>query len=104
MDTIIRPSDKPIVPVLKHLEITIQSSDPAVRPLIALIGTTPERYILTRFTPTDEQRLALSKNGDLFLCIQTHSQPLQPILLFVSEEELDPANVVEYLQLVPFSP
>ncbi|MGH7181919.1 MAG: hypothetical protein ACREJN_08085 [Nitrospiraceae bacterium] len=102
MDTVIGQSYKPIVPSLADLEVAIPSSDPEVRPLIALIGTTPEKYVLSRFTPTPEQREAIARGSDLFICIQTNGHPVQPILLFTSEDdEVDPANVVEFMQLVP---
>jgi hypothetical protein len=100
MESIIRPSDKPIVKVLESCEIVFTSRDPNVEPLHVLKSTTPEGRILVRFTPTDEQRLAILHGTDIYLSLLTFGQPLPPIMLFTSEE-LDEAQVVEIMQLVP---
>ncbi|MGH7184475.1 MAG: hypothetical protein ACREJN_21225 [Nitrospiraceae bacterium] len=98
METIIRPSTSAVVPSLEQYETLIGSRDPDISPLLALVGTTPERQVLVRFTPSIEQRRAILGGDDIFLSVLTFGQPFHPIMMFVSPE-LDEAVVVETLQL-----
>lgn len=100
MDTVIPPSLRPVVSILGDLEIEIGSSDPTVTPLLALVGRTPERRMMIRFTPTPEQRAAIASGFDIYLSLLTYGNPLPPLMLFTCEY-LDEASVVEVMELIP---
>lgn len=100
MDANIPPSHKPVVAVLESCEVLYTSPDPAIAPLRVLKSNTPEGRVLVRFTPTDEQRLAILHGMDIYLSLLTYNQALPPLMVFAAHE-LDEATVVEVMQLVP---
>ena len=43
----------------------------------------PDGKVITRWTPTDDERRRIAAGEDLFLCVLTFNYPLQPQLLSV---------------------
>ena len=92
------PSDRPVVDGLQSSEITFAKDQPEYTPIRALVGRSPMagnwiagagRAVLTRWAPSDSQRLAIVKGADIFLELLTFGQPLQPILMIVSDSPDD---------------
>lgn len=77
-----------ISPVLQKYvdrEVIIAKDQPQYMPLPALC--TASGKVLTRWSFTHEERRAIALGADLYLCILACHQPLQPILMEVSNEQ-----------------
>ena len=77
---IIEPSKSAIFPDLEGCEVTYAKDQPEYNPLRTLTdGTT----VISRWSPTPEQRAAIMAGEDLFLELVTFGGPLQPIRLSI---------------------
>lgn len=76
----ISPHDGPIFPELEGAEITFAKDQPEYRSLRTL---TDHATVLTRWTPTADQRQAIMDGADLYLELLTFGGPLQPIRITV---------------------
>lgn len=78
----------PVVEGLEDREIIIAKDQPEYTPLPALVGGAPMlQVVLTRWTFTPEERVAIQIGEDLFLTTLTFGHPLQPIKLTVGEPD-----------------
>lgn len=81
MFDIIYPADNPVVAGLEKHEIVW--GGPAYNPLRTITSNNAERKVLSRWSPTPEQRAAIAGGADLYLELMTFGNPLQPIRLAV---------------------
>lgn len=79
------PADRPVVDGLESHEVVFARDQPQYIPLRCLRAETPEGDVMSRWTLTPEQRKAVTDGADIFLTLQTFGNPLQPILVAVSD-------------------
>lgn len=92
--------DGPVIPGLEDYEIVYAKDQPEYRPLRVLRANTAEKHVFSRWTPTSEQRQAIAAGADIFLTVLTFGHPLQPVNLFIAnEEDLDPIASAKALHL-----
>lgn len=83
------PKDGPVFAGLEHKEVVYAKDQPEYIPLRTLVSAGPDRKVLSRWTLTDKQRLAVVKGADIFLELSTFGRPLQPIRLMISDGSND---------------
>lgn len=67
-------------------EAIIYAKDqPEYQPLPAI--RTPGGMVVSRWTLTDAERKRVAEGEDIFLCLYTFNQPLQPVRLSVGPED-----------------
>lgn len=81
----LQPHDGPVVEGLEQHEVTYAKEQPQYIPLRTLRSRNPECEVLSRWSPTPEQRQAIAEGADIYLELSTFRQPLQPIRLGVSK-------------------
>jgi hypothetical protein len=92
------PADRPVINALEAHEVVYAKDQPEYIPLRTLRGNTPEVPVLSRWTLTPEQRKAVADGADIFLQLLTFGNPLQPIVMAVSDKP-NPDYFRERLQL-----
>lgn len=85
MISYLKPKDGPVIDGLEQREIVYAKDQPEYVPLRTLVGDDKQRRVLSRWNPTPEQRKAIAEGADIYLQLLTFGQPLQPILMFVSD-------------------
>ena len=85
--------DGPVVEGMEAEEVVYAKNQPQYLPLRALVSNGPKGRVISRWTLTQEQKLAIAEGADIFLEISTGHEPLQPIRMMVSDGDLDPAWV-----------
>jgi hypothetical protein len=85
MTSFLDPKDGPVIPGLEGQEIVYAKDQPQYLPLRTLRTSNYERDVISRWTLTDEQRQAVAQGADIFLSLRTFGNPLQPILIAVSD-------------------
>ena len=83
----LQPKDGPVLPGLTTKEVVYAKHQPEYNPLRTLITRDEKRAVLSRWSPTDEQRKAIAEGKDIFLQLLTFGQPLQPIIMYVAGDE-----------------
>src|SRR2546428_3992139 len=83
------PSEGPVFPGLEQKEVTYAKDQPQYNPLRTLVSEGPERRVISRWTLTDTQRKAIADGADIFLGLLTFGQPLQPIIMMISDGKED---------------
>lgn len=83
----------PVIPGMEMMETVYGANQPEYTPLPALRNS--KGYVLTRWKFTEAEREAIAAGADLYLCILTARQPLQPIMTGVAQpdEELTQKNI-----------
>lgn len=81
----LKPKDGPVIDGLEAKEIVYAKHQPQYLPLRTLVGDDKDRRVLSRWSPTAEQRLAIANGADIYLQMLTFGQPLQPILMLISD-------------------
>ena len=76
----LHPHDGPVFDELAGADIIIAKNQEGVNPLRAI---TDHTTVLTRWTPTEEQRQAIASGDDIFLEVRTYGTLLQPVRLTV---------------------
>jgi hypothetical protein len=89
----LNPKDGPVFEGLEHKEVVYAKDQPQYRPLRTLVSSGEDRKVISRWTLTDEQRIAVANGADIFLTLATYGSPLQPILMAVSSGNIDPKVV-----------
>jgi hypothetical protein len=79
------PADGPVVEGLEAHEVVYAANQAQYNPLRTLRSNTEGCRVLSRWSPTPEQREALAEGADIFLELLTFGFPLQPILMSVGE-------------------
>jgi hypothetical protein len=92
------PAERPVIDALEAHEVVYAKDQPEYIPLRTLCGNTPESPVLSRWTLTPEQRKAVAEGADIFLQLLTFGNPLQPIVMAVSDNP-NPDYFRETLQL-----
>lgn len=85
MFTYLKPKDGPVIDGLEGKEVVYAEDQPEYIPLRTLVGNDKQRRVLSRWSPTAEQRLAIADGADIYLQLLTFGEPLQPILMLVSD-------------------
>lgn len=81
----LNPAAGPVVDGLEAHEVVYAKNQPEYNALRTLRSNTAEGRVLSRWSPTAEQRQALAEGADIFLELLTFGNPLQPILMSVGE-------------------
>ncbi len=77
--------DGAVIDGLEKKEIVYAANQPQYNPLRTLVGDGSDRRVLSRWSPTPEQRKSIAEGADVYLQLLTFGQPLQPIIMFVSD-------------------
>lgn len=85
MFSYLKPKDGPVIDGLEHKEVVYAKDQPQYVPLRTLVGDDRDRRVLSRWEPTAEQRKAIAEGADIYLQLLTFGNPLQPILMLVSD-------------------
>jgi hypothetical protein len=96
----IGPKDGPVVPGEELREVIYARDQREYLPLRTLRGSVTEVPVLSRWSPTPEQRQAIVEGKDIFLNLFTFGRPLQPIQMFVASDE----DSTEIMQIVGIKP
>jgi hypothetical protein len=86
----LKPKDGPVVEGLEQREIVYAKNQPEYIPLRTLVSAGADRKVISRWSLTPEQRKAVADGADIYLTLLTFQNPLQPILMTVSDGKLDP--------------
>lgn len=86
----LQPKDGPVVDGLEDEEIVYAKDQPEYIPLRTLKSSARSGAVISRWSPTEEQRKAIADGADIFLEMWTFHQPLQPIRMSISDGKLDP--------------
>lgn len=81
----LNPADKPVVDGLEAHEVIYAKDQPQYVPLRSLRSNYAEGAVLSRWALTAAQRKAVAEGADIFLELLTFGEPLQPILMAVSD-------------------
>src|ERR1700721_2317428 len=85
----ISPANAPVVKGLEAHEVVYAKNQPEYNPLRTLLSNTKEGRVMSRWSPTPEQRPAIAEGENIFLELLTFGNPLQPILMSVGDPDLD---------------
>jgi hypothetical protein len=85
MFSYLKSKDGPVIDGLEAKEIVFAENQSEYTPLRTLVGNDRDRRVLSRWEPTPEQRKAIAEGADIYLQLLTFGQPLQPILMLVSD-------------------
>jgi hypothetical protein len=80
------PANKPVIPGLESFEVVYAKDQPEYIPLRTLRSRTDEGKVMSRWSPTAEQRKAVMQGADIYLTLLTFQGPLQPITLAVATD------------------
>lgn len=83
------PKNGPVFDGLEQKEIVYAKSQPEYVPLRTLVSSGPNCRVISRWTLTDEQRKAVAEGADIYLQLYTFGEPLQPIMMAVSDGKVD---------------
>ena len=83
----LQPKDGPIAPGQEHREVIYAKDQPEYIPLRTLRGDAIGCPVVSRWSPTAEQRKALAEGKDIFLELLTFRQPLQPIIMYLGDDD-----------------
>jgi len=85
MISYLKPKDGPVIDGLEGKEVVYAKDQPQYVPLRTLVGNDRDRRVLSRWSPTAEQRKMITDGADVYLQLLTFGDPLQPILMFVTD-------------------
>lgn len=85
MFTYLSPFDGPVVPGLEEHEIVYAKHQPRYIPLRALPGAAGDSAI-SRWTFTDEERLAIARGADILLEVTHFRKPLAPVRMILTDQ------------------
>lgn len=91
MISVLNPRNGPVIEGQEHREVFYAKDQPEYIPLRVLTSQGSERVVLSRWTPTLEQRKRIAEGDDIFLEVITFMRPLQPVILFVGSDADGPA-------------
>lgn len=96
----VNPRDGPVLIGEDQWEVAYARDDKEYRPIKALRGSSVEVPVLSRWSPTKEQRLAIADGKDIFLRLLTFGAPLQRIQMFVASDD-DTKEIKEVMAIGP---
>lgn len=82
----LEPCAGPIIPGQEHREVVYAKNQPEYNPLRTLVEPGADGAVLSRWSPTLEQRQRIAAGEDIYLRLLTFRQRLQPIQLFIARE------------------
>lgn len=82
----LEPASVPVVPGAEAQEVVYAKDQPEYNPLRTLVSHDTRRAVLSRWSPTAEQRKAIAEGKDIYLQLLTFHRPLQPILMFIADD------------------
>jgi hypothetical protein len=85
----------PVIKGLEAFEIVFGANQPEYNPLPALVGSLPTVAVISRWVPTDEERLAIALGADIYTVQNTFGSLFQPLNVCVSTVDQDAAAVIE---------
>lgn len=85
----LKPRDGAVVDGLENQETVYAKNQPQYIPLRTLTANGEMGSVISRWTLTPDQRLAIANGADIFLEMSTFHQPLQPIRIAVSDASGD---------------
>ncbi len=85
MFSYLKPKDGPVIKGLENREIVYAENQPQYIPLRTLVSDNRDQRVLSRWEPTPEQRKAIADGADVYLQLLTFGEPLQPIIMLVSD-------------------
>jgi len=93
----INPKNGPVLPGEEEREVVYARDQKEYNPLRTLRGAAVEVPVLSRWSPTEEQRMAIYAGKDIFLNLFTFGGPLQPIQMFIGSDgdAIDIKDVIE---------
>lgn len=91
------PVSPVISPELESEEVVYAKDQPEYRPFPS--HRRSDGMLLSRWVLTHEERLAVANGSDIWMYTMTFMQPLQPVLLEVSEHDRSILDVAEYMGL-----
>lgn len=86
MLSFLEPKDGPVAPGEEEREVVYAKNQIQYKPLRTLRGDAVDSPVISRWSPTDEQRKMIAEGKDIFLELLTFHQPLQPILVYVGDD------------------
>ena len=88
MISYLSPSDGPVIPGFESQEVVYAKNQPQYLPLRTLVADPDAKArVISRWSPTEEQRRMLAEGKDIFLELLTFGAPLQPILLWIADDK-----------------
>jgi hypothetical protein len=81
----LKPAQRPVIDGLEEHEVVYAKDQPQYLPLRSLRSNNRNVDVMSRWTLTPEQRKAVADGADIFLTLMTFGNPLQPILMAVSD-------------------
>ena len=85
MFSYLKPKDGAVIPGFEQKEVVYAEDQPEYIPLRTLVSNDLRKAVLSRWEPTPEQREAIAGGADIYLQMLTFGQPLQPIIMLVSD-------------------
>jgi len=82
----------PSTPVLQNsdrMEVRAGATQPQYNVLPMVVGPQPNKDVLTRWSPTPEQRLEIMAGADIFLIMRTFGMPITPVKILVGDAVAD---------------
>lgn len=89
MYSYVKIHEGPVVEGMEEAELVYAEHQPEYLPLRTLKSKGPDGRVVSRWTPTSEQRKLLADGADIFLELLTFHQPLQPIRIAVCDGNVD---------------
>jgi hypothetical protein len=84
----LQPADKPVIEGMEAEEVVYAKNQPEYIPLRTLRGSGRMVPVLSRWSPTKEQRESILNGADIYLELNTFGGPLQPIRMAISDGKL----------------
>lgn len=81
-----------VIPGCERLETVFGRGQEQYISLRAIVGEMPERAVVSRWSPTPEQRKAILQGKDIFLSQLTFGASLQPVMLMVCDPDNEPED------------
>lgn len=85
----------PVVRGLEQFELAVGKDQPEFLVLPALIGRAPTTSFISRWVPTDLERLQIASGADVYAIQHTWGKGFQPLLLSVGGVDQDAAAFME---------
>ena len=95
MVEVINPASGPVL-VGEERERTYAKHQPEYIPLRTPVGVTEQGRVLSRWTPTEEQRRLIAAGKDIFLVLLTFHGPLAPSMMLIGDD----SDALELKQII----
>ncbi len=89
----------PVVVGLEPYEVILGAEQPEYRPLAVLRSPSPNYAVMSRWSPTEEERRLIAEGSDIYVTLWTFGQPYPPTQLNVMRSTADPDLIRESMGL-----